>query len=152
MEQVAPIDPVLQSLAERFATSPCCWFSSVRPDGRAHSAPVWHVWLAERIYVICRADAVRVDNIQNNPWVVLAHPDPISPVIIEGIAALAPDSMPTLRPLFKKKYDWDPGASSDYDSVLAVMPSKLMAWGEFGEGRWSGEQIQKVKDVSYVLE
>jgi len=80
-DQPAP-DPVLQSLVQRFAEANCCWLSSVRPDGRAHSAPVWHVWQGGRAYVVTTANAVKVKNIEGNPNVVISHPEPMDPVII----------------------------------------------------------------------
>lgn len=131
----------LRRLIERFATSDCSWLSSVRSDGRAHSVPVWHVWNEGRIYVITAPDSVKAANIQANSHVVITHPDPISPVIIEGEARQAPACMEALRPIFRDKYDWDPGESKEYSTVLEITPIKLMAWGEHGEGRWAGVDI-----------
>ena len=52
-------DATLSALLEKFAQADCCWFSSVRPDGRAHLAPIWHVWHAGSVYVVTRDQSVR---------------------------------------------------------------------------------------------
>jgi hypothetical protein len=122
----------LRSLIERFAASSCSWLSTVRPDGRVHSAPIWHVWTNGRAYVVTTAKAVKVPNIRNNPNVVLTHPDPHKAIIID----------------FKAKYDWDIAEDDDYDTIIEIKPVKLLAWGEEGAGyrqRWFGERITGIR-------
>lgn len=135
-------DSTLQALIRRFAESECCWFSSVRPDGRAHSVPIWHVWHRGRVYVVTAPQAVKIANIRANPNVVVTHPDPLNPIIIEGTAALAQPMQAELRPLFQTKFDWDIATDAEYNTIIAVTPAKLMAWGQYGEGRWQGEAIR----------
>ena len=129
-------DATLSALLEKFAQADCCWFSSVRLDGRAHLAPIWHVWHAGRVYVVTRDKSVRARNVAHNPHVSVALPDPMNVFIIEGTAAPVADMDAALQPLFQAKYDWDISTDADYDLILAVTPVKLMAWGEHGEGRW----------------
>ncbi|NCF66373.1 MAG: hypothetical protein GWP61_10370 [Chloroflexi bacterium] len=138
----------LRSLIERFAASSCSWLSTVRPDGRVHSAPIWHVWTNGRAYVVTTAKAVKVPNIRNNPNVVLTHPDPHKAIIIDGEASLVQDKTDLLRPLFKAKYDWDIAEDDDYDTIIEIKPVKLLAWGEEGAGyrqRWFGERITGIR-------
>lgn len=143
--EAPPIDPVLHKLVARFAQAEASWLSSVRPGGQAHSAPVWHVWRRGRIYVVTTSTAIKVENILENPGVVMTHPDPMDPVIIEGWATLAQSMRPQLRPLFKAKHDWDIDSSPEYDTVLEIIPTKLLAWGKHGEGRWSGSEAMRVR-------
>lgn len=140
-----PIDSTLLALVRRFSESEYCWFSSVRPDGRAHSTPIWHVWHRGRVYVVTAPKAVKIANIQANSGVVVSHPDPLNPIIIEGTAALVQPMQAELRPLFKAKFDWDIAADSEYNTIIEVTPTKLLAWGQYGEGRWSGEAVQAVE-------
>ncbi|MCP4369954.1 MAG: hypothetical protein GY797_17840, partial [Deltaproteobacteria bacterium] len=86
-------------------------------------------------------------SILENPNVVIAHPDPINPVIIEGWATPAAVMESQLQPLFKAKYDWDISTDSQYDTVIEITPIKLMAWGKHGEGRWPGEEVLKVQSI-----
>ncbi len=138
------IDELLRLQVQRFARAECSWFSSVRPDGRAHLAPVWHVWHRGRAYVVTPGGSVKVANISRNPGVVIAHQDPLNPVIIEGWGTLATGMRSRLQPLFKEKYDWDLSTDAEYDAIIEITPLKLLAWGEPGEGRWPGEEVLRV--------
>lgn len=135
------IDPTLQALVQRFAESQCSWLSTVRPDGRAHSAPIWHVWYRGRAYVVTLSSAVKTANILKNPSVVITHPDPVDPIIIEGWATPAGAMEQQLQPLFNAKYNWDISTDSDYDTIIEITPTKLMAWGEYGQERWPGTEV-----------
>lgn len=137
-------DTTLAGLVRRFAVSDCCWFSSVRPDGRAHSVPIWHVWTEGRAYVITEPKSVKVANILSHPAVVMTHPDPMDPIIVEGNARLAPERLHEIAPHFKSKYDWDPSEDAGYGAVIEITPAKLLAWGKHGEGRWDKEALARV--------
>ncbi len=131
-------DPILARLVERFAQADACWFSSTRPDGRAHLAPIWHVWHEGRIYVVTLSTSVRARNIVHQPAVSLSLPDTTNVVIVEGTARVAPEQREALNPLFKAKYNWEFAADNPYRHILEVTPRKIMAWGANGEGegRW----------------
>ena len=144
MESQPVANPTLHALVQRFAESDCCWFSSVRPDGRAHSVPIWHVWYQGRIFIITDPESVKVSNIQHHPAIVVTHPDPLNPIIVEGTARLAPDRLPEISSRFQAKYAWDPTEDVQYGAVLEIAPSKLMAWGQHGEGRWSGDEVMQI--------
>ena len=133
----------LESLLARFAAADCSWISSARPDGRVHSAPIWHVWSAGRAYVVTTGNAVKVRNITHNPHVVIALPDPIDPLIIEGAAVIRPSVSPEVAALFKAKYDWDPATDTGYSALIEITPSKIIAWGKHGEGRWRAADVQE---------
>jgi len=147
-DQLAPdptkIDPVLRALVTRFADEACSWLSTVRPDGRAHSAPIWHVWYQGRAYVVTPARSVKVINIAENPSIVLAHPDPLNPMIIEGWATAANHMRALLVPLFLTKYNWDISNPDAYATVVEITPTKVLAWGSYGEGRWLGQDVLQV--------
>lgn len=136
MDAPAAQDATLSALLDKFAQADCCWFSSVRPDGRAHLAPIWHVWHNGRAYVVTPSKSVRARNVAHNVGVSLSLPDPMNVFIIEGNAAPANHMEAVLQPFFKAKYDWDISTDAEYDLILAVTPVKLMAWGAHGEGRW----------------
>lgn len=128
---------LLDTLLEKFAASDCCWFASTRPDGRAHLAPIWHVWHDGAAYIVTKDNAVRAQNIRHNPAVSLALPDPLNVFVLEGRARFAPEMEETLVPLFQAKYDWDIRTDAGYDTIIAIDPLKALAWGSHGEGRWS---------------
>lgn len=128
--------PALERAFEKLAQAEACWYSSVRADGRAHLAPVWYVWHNQRIYVVSQPGSVRARNLQTNPAVSVALPDPMNVVILEGTARPAPEAAAELQPLFAAKYNWDISTDHDYALIIEMTPHKLMVWGAEGEGRW----------------
>lgn len=128
-------DPVLARLIEKFAQAEASWFSSTRPDGRAHLAPIWHVWHEGRIYVVTQSSSVRARNIAHQPAVSLSLPDPMNVLIVEGTARTAQEQKEALKPLFQAKYNWDFTTDNPYNLIIEVTPRKVMAWGSDGDGR-----------------
>lgn len=135
----------LQSIIQRFATADCSWLSTIYPDSRPHSAPIWHIWTASRIYIVTKPTAVKVNNIRHNPAVTITHPDPHSAIIIEGQAHIVHGKTNLLRPLFQAKYNWDIATDQAYTTIIEITPQKLLAWGEEGAGhrqRWTAKELQ----------
>jgi hypothetical protein len=110
----------LERLLAHFGAADACWFSSTRPDGRPHLAPIWHVVHADCIYVVTRRTAVRAANIRANAAVSLALADTSNALIVEGVAHPAAEMREALRPLFLAKYDWDIATDAEYDDVIQV--------------------------------
>lgn len=135
----------LQYVIERFAESDCSWLSTVRPSGKVHAAPVWHVWYEGAIYVVAMETAVKVRNIQANPSVFITHPDPLDVIIVEGFAELVSGMSNTLKPLFIAKYDWDIAADDEYQAIIQIRPTKIMTWGAEGAAEkqtWEGGTLR----------
>ncbi len=130
-------DERLRLLLQHFAAAEAVWYASVRPDGRVHLAPVWAVWFEDAAWVLTRRAAVRARNLVANPSVSLSLADPINVLIIEGRAEVAPRLPDSVRAAFQVKYNWDVLSDEEYQLIIRVVPSKLMAWGNHGEGRWA---------------
>lgn len=126
----------LATLLQKFAAGEACWYGSVRPDGRVHLAPVWHVWLDYAAYIVTQRDSVRARNLAHNPSVSLSLPDAMNVLILEGTAQESPQAAGRIRPLFQSKYNWDIASDAEYNCIIRVTPVKMMAWGSHGEGRW----------------
>ncbi len=137
-------DPALRALVTRFAAEPCSWLSSVRPGGRAHLVPVWHIWHQGRAYVVTPANTVKTLNIRENPSVTIAHPDPRNVLIIEGWAIATNFMRDILQPLFLAKYNWDIAKDAATHTIIEITPTKLLAWGSDGEGKWVGTDVLRV--------
>lgn len=127
---------LLDTLLDKFAAAEAIWFASVRPDGRPHLAPIWHVWHQNAAWVITQDTAVRARNIEKNPAVSLSLGDPVNALIMEGTAEHVLDAIPFIGDSVKAKYDWDLSTDAEYGYFVRVTPSKLMAWGNHGQGRW----------------
>jgi general stress protein 26 len=94
------------------------------------------VWHAGRVYVVTQSTSVRSHNIAVQPAVSLSLPDPTNVLIVEGTARVTPEQKEALNPLFKAKYDWEFTNDNPYNVIIEVTPTKIMAWGADGDGRW----------------
>jgi PPOX class probable F420-dependent enzyme len=80
---------------------PVVWLSSVRSDGRPHLVPVWFHWDGERIVAFSKPHARKVDNLRDQPSVMLAvgTPGPDFEVeLIEAVAEVPDAAATTLMP------------------------------------------------------
>lgn len=118
-----------QEMIARLEKQQNIWFSSVRPDGRPHLAPVWFVWHEGKIYIGTDPRSVKIRNIRGNARVALALEDGEHPVICEGSARLLEKPYPEpLLAIFFQKYEWDVTADEQYNTVVEITPEKWLAW------------------------
>ena len=139
-------EDTLRELLTLLARSKFSWFSSVRPDGRPHSVPIWHVMHEEHIYFATPSRSVKVANVRTNPNVAVAAyllDTPESGLIVEGLARLRPDLRESVSKFFEEKYEWNITEDDEHDALIEVEPTRLIAWGQYGEGHWSGAGIRK---------
>jgi general stress protein 26 len=139
-------EDTLQALLARLAASRFSWFSSVRPDGRPHSVPIWHVMDQGCIYVATPSRSVKVANVRSNANVAVAAylDDPEAGLIVEGLARLRPELRGSVSTVFEQKYEWKLNEDEEHDALIEVTPVRLLAWGQYGEGRWSEAEIRRV--------
>ncbi|HRQ39607.1 MAG TPA: pyridoxamine 5'-phosphate oxidase family protein [Chloroflexota bacterium] len=139
---------MLEAVIDKFARSECSWLGTVRPSGKPHSVPVWHVWHGGRVYVVAQETAVKTRNIQANPFVTITYPDPMDVIIIEGEARLAAGLTTVLQPHFQRKYDWDIASDEAYTAVIEITPTKIIAWNNDAGQRqtWTVEEIKSFVD------
>jgi len=114
---------------QKLESSQNIWFSSVRPNGHPHLAPIWFAWYEGKLYVCIEAESVKGRNIAKNPFVVLALEDGSNPVICEGRAKPVATPWPeAVTAIFKRKYDWDLNVEKRYTQLLIVTPEKWLYW------------------------
>ena len=80
---------------------PVVWLSSVQTDGRPHLVPVWFHWDGDRILAFSKPHARKVDNLRDQPSVMLAvgTPGPGFEVeLIEATAELPDQPAATIMP------------------------------------------------------
>lgn len=87
---------------------PVVWLSSVQRDGRPHVVPVWFHWDGDRILAFSKPNARKVNNLRDQPNVMLAvgMPGPEFEVeLIEATAELPEQDASTVMPeKFGAKY------------------------------------------------
>lgn len=132
---------------ERLHSAPNFWFSTVRPDGRPHSSPVWAVWHEGRVYFDGSPETRRMKNIAANPNVSVHLESGNEVVILEGLAeAVSPppprDLAERLATRYAEKYHaygYAPSADQWDEGGLYVMTPRIgLAWAlqsadEFGK-------------------
>lgn len=143
MTPPASDDETLLALLRLLSESKVCYLSSVRPDGRPHCVPIWHVLGGGRVYHAVAGRSVKAANVRFNPHVVVAArlEIPEAGLIVEGRARLVPELRAAVTQYFIQKYEWDITQSEEYDSLIEVTPERVIAWGAYGEGHWTGEQV-----------
>ena len=124
---------------ERLNNNLITWLTTVRPDGRPHTVPVWFLWDGSTI-LIFRAIKVKVQELKQNPNVTLAL-DPSNNgndiVVVEGTAELVEDVNITVTlPAFVKKYaallkdmGWTAETMApNYPHAVRVTPKKFLGF------------------------
>lgn len=73
---------------ERLISSRNYWLSTVDPNGRPHSMPLWGVWSPDddRFWFAIATDSLKARNLKSNPYVVVAADDTVEVVSVEGRA------------------------------------------------------------------
>jgi uncharacterized pyridoxamine 5'-phosphate oxidase family protein len=108
------------------------WMATVRYDGRPHLAPLWFVWLEEKIYICTGSGTQKFVNMRTNQNVALCLTDPLNVLIIEGEAHVASrELIDKLAEYFFNKYEWDfRYDDSEKWQLVEITPFKILAWGD----------------------
>ena len=116
------------------------WFTTVRPDGRPHTVPVWFLWDGETFLIFSQPGNLKIRNLQRNPHITLALDGTYQGgdvVTVEGEAELLNEpSRNILVPAFGEKYASmikttgvdAQGLVEDYSQPIRIKPTKFIAW------------------------
>lgn len=133
---------------ERLVAADAVWYASVRPDGRPHLAPIWHVWVEDAAWVCTGPTTVRAKNLATSEVVSISLADTASPVIVEGMAAIVETVPDAVVKAFASKYDWNIVGYEDY-CVIRVEPARMLVWAvgsdnmkrfHWRDGQWHAGQ------------
>jgi PPOX class probable F420-dependent enzyme len=120
------------------------WLSSVQADGRPHLVPVWFHWDGEQIVAFSKPHARKVDNLRDQPLVMLAvgAPGPDFEVeLIEATAELptahAADLMPSgfgakYRDLLHRAGLTVQRFAEVYSQPIVLRPTRFLGYGGRG--------------------
>jgi nitroimidazol reductase NimA-like FMN-containing flavoprotein (pyridoxamine 5'-phosphate oxidase superfamily) len=122
------LSATLQRAQARLQREHIIWLATVRPEGRPHLVPIWHVWYQGNLYISTGQNSVKMRNLCHQPWVAAALPDALDVVIVEGEARPAPELNDELAPQFIQKFGWDFRKDREYGGLVRIEPSKILAW------------------------
>jgi PPOX class probable F420-dependent enzyme len=120
------------------------WLSSVQRDGRPHLVPVWFHWDGEQIVAFSKPHARKVDNLRDQPYVMLAVGTPgleFEVELIEATAELpdrpAADLMPEgfgpkYRELLRRAGLTVQRFAEVYSQPIVLRPTRFLGYGGRG--------------------
>ena len=135
-----PSKPAHARAAQRLASEPIAWLTTVRADGQAQSSPVWFLWDGQTFLVYSQPGAQRLRNLAANPKVSLHLGDDGAGgdiVTVEATAAVEPDApRADHEDGYLAKYraaiaalGHDPGPfARTYSTAIRIRPTRVRAW------------------------
>jgi hypothetical protein len=117
-------------VVERLHEARNVWLATVRSDGRPHVAPVWFVYVEDRIWIGTGLTSVRVRNLRSNPAASACLEQGDEPVVAEGTVSIHEIARPALVvEAFRSKYDWDVTIEVDNDiGQVALLEFRPHRW------------------------
>ena len=125
---------------QRLREEPIIWFTTVRPDGRPHTVPVWFLWDGETFLIFSQPGNLKIRNLQRNSHISLALDGTKQGgdvVTVEGEAELLSEPSRNIQvPAFGEKYASlikEMGADvehmvEDYSQPIRIRPTKFITW------------------------
>ena len=115
------------------------WFTTVTPDGRPQSTPVWFLWLEDQVLVYGDHRAKRNRNLDRNPHVNLHlnEDEGGGLVVIQGTARIDADHpqavdhegyLAKYGDLIDKWFKGPAGFSQIYSMPILITPTRGTAW------------------------
>jgi PPOX class probable F420-dependent enzyme len=116
---------------ERLLAARNYWVTTVRPDGRPHSMPVWGLWHEGAFYFSSAPDSRKAKNLAANPAVTVNLESGDEVVVVEGMADYESDRdlLWTLGEDYSRKYSFDVTFTGGRPLVV-VRPRVAYAWVE----------------------
>jgi PPOX class probable F420-dependent enzyme len=126
---------------------PVVWLSSIQTDGRPHLVPVWFHWDGEQIVAFSKPHARKVENLRDDPRVMLAVGTPGPEFEVELIEATAelPDRPaaevmpegfgPKYRELLHRAGLTVQRFAEVYSQPIVLRPTRFLGYGGPGWGR-----------------
>lgn len=123
-----------QWVDEQMTKSRNYWICSTRPNGRAHAAPVWGLWLDGALYFGSHATSRKAVNFRHQPEIVVHLESGDDTVILEGTVQPMIDKSlwPQIAKAYGAKYVvYQPDPNTDPESDWFIFkPHTVLAWQE----------------------
>jgi len=135
------LDPAVTGHAHaacRLGAAPILWLTTVSPDARPHSVPVWFLWSDPHLTVFSRPDTAKVARLRSNPAVSMSLDSAVGGgdiVLAEGDAELVGmDDVVDGLPAFERKYGQLFGGQSFqewldlFSQPIRVTTTRIISW------------------------
>jgi|SRR5579884_4275869 len=125
---------------QRLRSDLIIWLTTVRPDGRPHTIPVWFSWDGETILILSQPNTQKIRNLRSNPNVTLAldgSDQGGDVIVLEGKAELLKEKTIELNPPgYFTKYsssiqemgETPENLAQSYSQPIRITPTKFIAW------------------------
>ncbi|MGH2505340.1 MAG: pyridoxamine 5'-phosphate oxidase family protein [Ktedonobacterales bacterium] len=125
------------SIERRLRQEEFAYFTTVRPDGSPHTAPVCFIWDGAAILIFTQPESVKARNLRQNAHVTLALDNfgrDNTPVVVEGLATLVTEpGVSITMALYVEKYtrviegmgvSWERMAEV-YSQAIRIAPTRI---------------------------
>ena len=125
---------------QRLRSDPIIWLTTVRPDGRPHTIPVWFLWDGKTVLIFSQPNTQKIRNLRDNPNVTLAldgSDEGGDVVVLEGKAELLKEKATELNPPgYFTKYrssiqdtgETPESLAQSYSQPIRITPTKFVGW------------------------
>jgi PPOX class probable F420-dependent enzyme len=119
---------------ERLVAARNYWICTTRPDGRAHAAPVWGLWLDDALWFSTSPESQKGRNLARDRRIVVHLESGDDVVILDGVAERASDAdaLGRFADEYEAKYDYRVDATNPDTPVYVVTPRIAQTWTESG--------------------
>lgn len=113
------------------------WLTTLYPDGRPHSMPVWGVWLEDGFGFSTGRQSRKTRNFDRDPRVTLTTESGVDGVVLEGEVAVMADGLhASFMTAYKDKYDFD--VTTEIGLFYVISPRRAFGIREYGDRETGG--------------
>lgn len=136
-------DPKQRAADNKLRQQQISWFTTIRPDGRPHSVPVWFLWDGSKVHIFSEPKTVKIRNLHHSSAVTLTLETGDTGggvVIIDGTAEISDRDtaswLGTIGSAYEAKYrDGLKGLgqsmdqmAAQYNRAIIVTPTRFHIW------------------------
>jgi Pyridoxamine 5'-phosphate oxidase len=115
---------------ERLTKSHDYWVTTVWPDGRPHTTPVWGAWIDDAVWFSCGNGSRKARNLDRDPRCSIATDNAYEPVILDAVVERVADAA-RFTEISNAKYDVDYSVEFFASNALfAAHPVSALALNE----------------------
>lgn len=116
---------------DQLVTSRNYWVCTARADGRPHVAPIWGVWLADRLLFSTEPESLKARNFTARPDIAFHLESGDDVVVLEGrVAPMERDLVARFCDTYDAKYAYRLEPDGEAKGLYELAPERVLAWRE----------------------